>query len=962
MDSRRGSAKNDCVRAVGRQQELVQVDRLLDDLSDGPALLAVRGEAGIGKSTLLGDALDLARTRGLAVRWGRPVEVESALSYSTLADLFRGDIDQAAALPAVQQAALHAALVGSPQGQGGQDPRTVSAATLALLYGMTARDPLVVVLDDVQWLDRSSLGALAFAIRRCDGRLGVLTAVRDGPDVTRPQPAIEPCSAASHRLLNLGGLPAPALHEMMSARGLRLSGPQVKRLHASSRGNPLLALSIVGPIVGPIAGPASDRMVTSLTVSIMPDGDAPAQTEGILAEMATWLRRFDDTTRDVLLTAALLAETRLPLLRAVHGDLVDGALAAAEAAGVIRWAHGAVDFSHPMYREVVVRETRPHDVRRRHLLLAVIIDDDEARALHRLSGVVQADGETVRLALAGAERSRRRGAPADAAHILRRCLELGCRDSTVHLAAAQDHLRAGEPEHAGSCAQNSWSGSCRLRTEWVRFTCSGSRPPRCTPSRRGCRLLERAYDASKDPCVPDALRAEIALDLAAGLSNCGRSADAISWCRAAMELATASKRQDVWASAAAGHALVQFMAGGALDEALLARGVAAEDHSTSMMAVKWPSMLAAALTAWSHRVADARARLAAVRRRCEETGIEDGLGLVLWTSAEMALWDGDVAAARELLRDMSTGADVEGNRPMQILARAGDAYLAAWTGDIDVARVVCDDVVSLPDAADNPIAVVFATAARGMAELTVGDQAAAAQWFAPLVGHVHSLHLGEPVFTPFAPDAVEALVAMGELTSAHSVLALLERAASNPGRGWAKGCGLAVPRPAGGRSWRPPVRRSACGPLGGGPVRRRLPLRAGALPVGARAVQASTSGPGGRCREFRGGSRHVRVDRDGGLGRHRPRRGANAGGARHRQRADADRGTGGPARRSGSDQQGRRASPGRFGQDRREPRESVLPQVGARLAGRDRRLGSSRGHSAQGDPQCATGGRASRVK
>ena len=164
---------------VGRVDELDRIRALVDAARGGVAgALVVEGEAGIGKTTLLGAAAELAE--GFAYVWARGVESETALGHATLLELLTPVRERLSGIPAVQAQALDAALGWGDVRTSG-DRYLVAAATLSLLAVTAERAPLLVVVDDLHWVDRESAAALLFAVRRLrNDAVAFLFAVRTG--------------------------------------------------------------------------------------------------------------------------------------------------------------------------------------------------------------------------------------------------------------------------------------------------------------------------------------------------------------------------------------------------------------------------------------------------------------------------------------------------------------------------------------------------------------------------------------------------------------------------------------------------------------------------------------------------------------------------------------------------------------------------------------------------------------
>src|SRR6187397_720604 len=165
---------------VGRDVECGRIDGLLEAARGGRSgALVLRGEPGIGKSTLCAYAVE--RAEGLRVLRAQGIESEAELPFAALADLLRPLLAHLGEIPPPQAAALEAALALGPPAAG--DPFTTCAATLSLLATAAEDGPLLAVIDDAHWLDRSSAQSLLFAARRVDAEgIAFLVATRDGAE------------------------------------------------------------------------------------------------------------------------------------------------------------------------------------------------------------------------------------------------------------------------------------------------------------------------------------------------------------------------------------------------------------------------------------------------------------------------------------------------------------------------------------------------------------------------------------------------------------------------------------------------------------------------------------------------------------------------------------------------------------------------------------------------------------
>jgi predicted ATPase len=205
----------------------------------------IEGEAGIGKTTLWFDVLRAAEARGYRVLQARPAESEANLSYAVLADLVGAAFDETrAALPATQERALASVLLREAADRP-VDARTTAAALLGVLTTLAAEQPVLVAVDDVQWLDAASARALGFAARRLPPRLGLLLTRRGDGGIEAPLGLSRALPEDRVHRLVPGPLSLAALHHLIrSRRGTSMPRPLLARLAGASGGNPLFALEI----------------------------------------------------------------------------------------------------------------------------------------------------------------------------------------------------------------------------------------------------------------------------------------------------------------------------------------------------------------------------------------------------------------------------------------------------------------------------------------------------------------------------------------------------------------------------------------------------------------------------------------------------------------------------------------------------------------------------------------------
>lgn len=224
---------------IGREPEQKQVAAFV--AGPLPGALLLRGEAGIGKTSLWRDGVRVAASAGFRVLSARPAEREARLTFAALGDLLAG-VELPDALPAPQLRALEAALLLAEPAAAAPSARTLGSATLGVLRSLAAECPLLLAIDDVQWLDPASAEALAFAARRVRAEPVALLLARRPKGESRLE--LDE-NALRVDELDVGPLRLGAVQRLLRVRlDAALSRPQVRHVHEVSGGNPLFALEL----------------------------------------------------------------------------------------------------------------------------------------------------------------------------------------------------------------------------------------------------------------------------------------------------------------------------------------------------------------------------------------------------------------------------------------------------------------------------------------------------------------------------------------------------------------------------------------------------------------------------------------------------------------------------------------------------------------------------------------------
>ena len=295
------------MNVVGRDQELRSLHAFLDRPPAGEIpTLVLDGEAGMGKSTLWLEGVECARSRGFRVLSSRPAQAELGLAHAGLGDLLEDALAEVAAeLAAPRRSALESALLLQGVGEARVDPRALAVAVRSTLHLLADREPVLVAIDDVQWLDASSVRALAFALRRLhDSNIRLLCTRRLEHDVAAS--ALELAVAGSViKHLPVGPLSLGALHSLLQARlGRVFARPTLLRVHEGSGGNPFFALELAGALdkvvdpAQPLPVPVSLQVLVRDRLDRLPA--QPRRRSCLRARMAGSRSRNSTATRSVL--------------------------------------------------------------------------------------------------------------------------------------------------------------------------------------------------------------------------------------------------------------------------------------------------------------------------------------------------------------------------------------------------------------------------------------------------------------------------------------------------------------------------------------------------------------------------------------------------------------------------------------------------------------------------------------
>jgi DNA-binding CsgD family transcriptional regulator len=751
---------------VGRDAELAAIDRLVATAASGPRGLMFEGEPGIGKTTVWETIFACAAEHGVRVLSCRPVQAEAKLTLASLADLLAPVVDDV--LPELaepQRLVLEVALLRvSPKGAP-PDGRSVGTATLSLLRRCAAAAPIVVAIDDVQWLDRASAAALAFAVRRLhESPVSIVTTARVESGAAVDPLDLERALPGRVTKLGLAPLSLSGLYHVIAGRlGHVFPRPTLERIAVASDGSPLFALELARSLA---------------ETGLRPGPGEPLPVPGSLAKLIERrIGRLRGETRTALLAAAALGRPDIETIgRALAGDPVE-ALLTAEQQGIVTLQQGVVRFSHPLLSSTVYSAASESERHRVHRVLAEAVAEPEQRAWH-LALAATGPQEDVAAALqSAAEHANERGAPEVAAELA----ELACRlTPDEHRAALAERMLA-LTEYLFRCGDT--AEAQRLARAFVDEQEPG--PRRARALELLARMLHVAgTSAEAAECCERAL-AEAGGDvelLARIHATCSLVSFhdfrlALPHARAALELLERLDEPDpaLLAQALFAYIEAEFYAGNPLPMDAVERALELERVSPTAHV---SDRMSAALGVFLKLQGDfdgARHWLEATRSAAIEEGDDASLPYALSHLPQLELWAGDWARAEELAREHLELSEQTGQPAQRRQALYNLSLVHAHMGRLDDAHVEARTLLLEAEAVGDQWDVGNALTVLGLIELSRGNAAEAATHLGRAFETREAIGAQEPIRAH--ADLAQALVELGEVDRAATLVDLLEERA-----------------------------------------------------------------------------------------------------------------------------------------------------------------------------------------
>jgi ATP/maltotriose-dependent transcriptional regulator MalT len=775
---------------IGRDGEIGEICAFLAAASGAPAALAITGDAGIGKTVLWRHATDVAG-RSSRVLSCQPAPAERPLAFSALDDLFgevAGDAFPALAGPrrrAVEAALLRRPPLGAPPAVIGHPPperRVLARGVLDWLRILSADGPLVIAVDDAQWLDRPSASVLEFCFRRlsCE-RVSILLTFRADSGI--PLGLARALPPGHLKRLPLRPLSLDAIGEIVRSRlGAALPRYTLTRLYQACGGNPYYALECARALLEQ----------PRLSVTNEPIPLPPSLTDLVRCRV----RRLTPDVRRVGRLVASSPDPRERLIRAACGDGESwAAIDQAIDDGIIERDGDALRFTHPLLRSVLYREMTPDERRQVHLRLGATAEDTEERAWHLALSADRPSEQIAGILQDAAAHAASRGAPEEAAALAEQATRLttatrpgSARERT--LLAADYHFQGGDIARSKeliesalpACPAGPLRASLLLRLATICY------------HQGGWPLAEQTFREAAAEALDDPARyAHAEQELAFARLVAGDLPGASRLAKASLRAAEQAADPRLVAHSLARIALFEFLQGHGARLDLLDQAEVLDAAATAEPVVRLtrfdPSVVRGLILKWSDQLDEARSSLADRYRHGIEHGDEAALPVLLYHLSELECWAGNWDAAEEYAAEACRVADESRQHTMRPATLYALALVRAHRGQVHQAREHACEALALCERTGNIPVRSMVLSVLGFIAVSLDDARAAHSHLGRLAETAAAAGLGEPGVVKFLPDEIEALGVLGQADLARSLARKLECQGKSLGRPWALATG-----------------------------------------------------------------------------------------------------------------------------------------------------------------------------
>lgn len=739
------------MEVVGRDVEWRAVEGWL--ARRDPPVLLVHGEAGIGKTTLWSAGVATARAGGCRVLAHTAAWSEAQLSFTALRDLLADAYEIVAeGLPGPQRDALDVTLLLAEPGDTPPQQGEIAVAFLSALRALADRGPLLLAVDDIQWVDAASVQPLAYALRRLgDVPVAALLARRDG--ALAGGLAVDHRLPAGHEVLEVGPLSLGAfgriLHDVLETAYPR---PTLHRLHAAAGGNPFYGLELARALER-----REGRLDPSEPI------DLPESLQGVVSER---LDACGPRTRWALAAAAALGAPTVSLV----GDR--DALDEAADAGLVQIHRDRVQFTHPLFAAGAYGSVGTRDRRALHARLAAIVTDAEEHARHVALSTAEPDAAAAATLDDAARVAAARGASATAAELAEQALRLTpVEDRDGRCGRAID---AGWYAFIAGDATRAWAHLEQA---------SSTAPPGRLHARALVRLAWLDHHAGDRHVAVERYRS--ALEEASGDSALEAEAHSLlAWCvfimredvplaarhaRIAADLAERLEDPVLLTDSLAVLGQIEFFGGGGLPSPTMERALATPVEPADRRVLRQPRQHWAILLLDADRFEEARGHLLHIHQLALDHGDESALPWPLMRLSQLELLAGDWGKAIAYADVGLEAALQTGQRPPQADLLCTRALVLAHLGRADEARAAATEGLRLARSCGAGIGRRIVLQALGFLDLSLGDVAAAQERLEALRMSSKSAGIVDPGENRYLGDLGEALVVLGRSDEAEDL-------------------------------------------------------------------------------------------------------------------------------------------------------------------------------------------------
>jgi len=741
------------VRIIGRDVEATWLADLIADAAAHSQIHTLHAAPGAGKSTVLDLAAQLAEQAGAAVLRCQPSAAEAEYAYSALGDLLRTVTDLDGVDPLPRGALERALLRAGNAGDGPLDAHSIGVACAAVWRQLSALRTVVLLIDDVQWLDPASAEALAYSLRRLPpGGVLVVGARR----TTEPGPVLpgEP--------RDLLPLPSSAVMSLLAERAgtgeRHLTGRELHDIVQVADGNPLYAIELARHAARSGAAPSAELAV-------------PASLDALIAE------RFGAFGPDVLEALAMIAMLARPTVAAARSLGINDALEVAEREGLVHTGTGRVVFTHPLFAASVLQRVPAIARRRLHSRLADAATDAQEQLRHAAQAAEQPHADLAARLVAQATDLADRGAGDQAAEFAVFAATLTPADDPARhrrfVDAARLAFQRGEAETASRMLAEIDGAEApsadRLRELLVRSMVEFSLG--------SAEVARRHAQQALQCCSTDTERVEVHSILAR--VSYDDFDESTRHATIAMELAEhCDVPGAVLANVLAARAGEAFMAGHGLDRGMFERAIELERDTVQFSANSAYSSFAVLL-----KIADefdeSRSMLLSVLEHNEDDG---ALPFALSHLPQLELWTGHWDAAEDYAQRHLDAALRTGQHDQVIQARTNLALIDVHRGDVVAAAALAEDVRHTGREQHDPWTERSGLGLLGLVAMAEGDAARAVELLRRWHELGEQIALREPGYCRMRGDFVEALVATGRLEEAAAYAAFMQANAARLAR------------------------------------------------------------------------------------------------------------------------------------------------------------------------------------